>query len=136
MGNTFQTSSVAKPKAAPSDFAAGIREGIIAAILAFGLFVLIVGFKTEQNINNELVLVQRWGLLFILVALSGIGRFLHRAFPGAVYGQAEQSRETCVCKRRSFFLPQEFLEARNPVSVYLSGADCRDTWVSGLTEMG
>ena len=80
MANTFQTSSVAAPKAAPSDFAAGIREGIIAAILAFGLFILIVGFKTEQNINNELVLVQRWGLLFILVALSGVGRFLHRAF--------------------------------------------------------
>lgn len=80
MANVFQTSSVAVPKPAPSDFAAGIREGIIAAILAFGLFVLIVGFKTEQNINNELVLVQRWGLLFILVALSGVGRFLHRAF--------------------------------------------------------
>lgn len=66
--------------ARPSDFVAGIKEGLMAAALAVGLFVLIIGFRTDQNINNELVLVTRWPLFFTLVVLSGVGRFLHRAF--------------------------------------------------------
>ncbi|TMU96053.1 high-affinity branched-chain amino acid ABC transporter permease LivM [Brucella haematophila] len=61
-------------------FGRAIREGIIAGLLALGLFVLIIGFKTEQNINNELVLVQRWGALAVMVALAAAGRFLFVAF--------------------------------------------------------
>ena len=38
------------------------------ALIAFGLFVLLIGLKTDQNIRNELILVQRWGLLAIVVA--------------------------------------------------------------------
>ncbi|MDH7788457.1 branched-chain amino acid transport system permease protein [Ochrobactrum sp. 19YEA23] len=61
-------------------FGRAIREGIIAGLLALGLFVLIIGFKTEQNINNELVLIQRWGALAVMVALAAAGRFLFVAF--------------------------------------------------------
>ncbi|HWT62225.1 MAG TPA: high-affinity branched-chain amino acid ABC transporter permease LivM [Ochrobactrum sp.] len=52
-----------------------IREGIIAGLVALGLFCLIIGFKTEQDINNQLVLIQRWGLLAVMVAIAAIGRF-------------------------------------------------------------
>ena len=41
------------------------------ALIALGLFVLLIGLKTDQNIHNELVLVQRWGLLAALVLLAG-----------------------------------------------------------------
>ncbi len=61
-------------------FGRAIREGFFAGLLALGLFCLIIGFKTDQNINNELVLVQRWGALVVMVALAAVGRFLFVAF--------------------------------------------------------
>lgn len=61
-------------------FGRAIREGFFAGLLALGLFCLIIGFKTDQNINNELVLQQRWGALAVMVALAAIGRFLFVAF--------------------------------------------------------
>ncbi|KXF76303.1 branched-chain amino acid ABC transporter permease [Paramesorhizobium deserti] len=63
-----------------SAFSSAIREGVIAGIIAFFLFVLIIGFRTDQNISNELVLDQRWGLLFTMVAIAAVGRFLFKAF--------------------------------------------------------
>jgi branched-chain amino acid transport system permease protein len=56
------------------------REAVITGIIAFGLFFLVIGFRTDQNINNELVLAQRWGLLAIFVAVAAIGRFIFAAF--------------------------------------------------------
>ena len=61
-------------------FGRAIREGFFAGLLALGLFCLIIGFQTDQNINNELVLEQRWGALAILVVISAVGRFLFIAF--------------------------------------------------------
>ena len=57
-----------------------IREGLYAGLIAFGLFVLLVGLKTDQNIRNELVIVQRWGLLAIMVAIAAVGRFAYIAY--------------------------------------------------------
>jgi branched-chain amino acid transport system permease protein len=54
----------------------GIKEALFAAIISFGMFVLYVGLKTDQNISNELVIVQRWGLLAIFVAIAAVGRFV------------------------------------------------------------
>ncbi|MDM9626053.1 high-affinity branched-chain amino acid ABC transporter permease LivM [Rhizobium sp. S152] len=53
----------------------GIKEAIFAAVISFGMFVLYVGLGTQQNISNELVVVQRWGLLAIFVAIAAVGRF-------------------------------------------------------------
>jgi len=53
----------------------GLTEALFAAVLSFGMFVLYVGLKTDQNINNELIIVQRWGLLAIFVSVAAIGRF-------------------------------------------------------------
>lgn len=57
-----------------------LREAAYAGIISFGLFVLFIGLKTDQNIHNELVLVQRWGLLAIVVAITMVGRFAYIAF--------------------------------------------------------
>ncbi|OCJ15057.1 branched-chain amino acid ABC transporter permease [Rhizobium sp. AC44/96] len=54
----------------------GIKEALFAAVISFGMFVLYVGLKSDQNINNELIIVQRWGLLAVFVAIAAIGRFL------------------------------------------------------------
>jgi branched-chain amino acid transport system permease protein len=56
------------------------REALYAGLIAFGMFVLLIGLKTDQNIRNELVLVPRWGLLAIMVALTMAGRFAYIAY--------------------------------------------------------
>ena len=66
--------------AAETPIKRGIREALYAGAIAFGLFVLLVGLKTDQNIRNELILVQRWGLLAIIVILVMAGRFLYVAY--------------------------------------------------------
>jgi branched-chain amino acid transport system permease protein len=57
-----------------------LKEAGWAGIIAFGLFLLLVGLKTDQNIHNELILTTRWGLLIILVGLTMVGRFVFSAF--------------------------------------------------------
>lgn len=58
----------------------GIREACYAGVISFGLFFLLIGVKTDQNIRNELILVQRWGTLAVIVALVMAGRFLMVAY--------------------------------------------------------
>ena len=65
------------PEGAGSNLMArALREAFYAGLVALGLFVLFVGLKTDQNILNELILVQRWGLLAIFVVIAAVGRFL------------------------------------------------------------
>src|SRR5882672_3712519 len=54
-----------------------LRETAITALLAFGLFLPLIGFNTVQNIRNELVLETRWPLLFAIVAIIAGLRLLH-----------------------------------------------------------
>jgi branched-chain amino acid transport system permease protein len=63
-----------------NSFAAAIRESLFAGLISLGLFIMLVGLKTDQNIRNELVIQQRWGLLASLVALTMAGRFLYVFF--------------------------------------------------------
>jgi branched-chain amino acid transport system permease protein len=53
----------------------GIREAFFSGMISLGLFVLFVGLGTQQNINNELIIVQRWGVLAFFVAVAAVGRF-------------------------------------------------------------
>ena len=53
-----------------------LRESGLAALIAFGLFLPLIGFNTVQNINNELVLETRWFLLLVMVATIAVLRFL------------------------------------------------------------
>lgn len=73
-------------------YARAVREAIYAGAIAFGLFVLLVGLKTDQNIRNELILVQRWGLLAIVVGLVMIGRFVAIAFVQPAIARAKAQR--------------------------------------------
>jgi branched-chain amino acid transport system permease protein len=58
------------------DFMHALRAAALAGLIAFGLFLPLIGFKTVQNISNQLVLETRWPLLFALVAIIAGMRFL------------------------------------------------------------
>src|SRR5450830_1435530 len=59
------------------DVARALREAGVTALLAFGLFLPLIGFETAQNIRNELILETRWPLLFAIVAIVGVGRLAY-----------------------------------------------------------
>ncbi|CAN7393135.1 high-affinity branched-chain amino acid ABC transporter permease LivM [Agrobacterium genomosp. 3] len=60
----------------PSLMATAVKEGLIAGVVSFGMFILYIGIITYQDINNQLIWGTRWGLLAIFVAVAAIGRFL------------------------------------------------------------
>ena len=76
MANTMSN----QDNAAGNLTARAFREALYAGVIALGLFILFIGLKTDQNIPNELVLVQRWGLLAIFVILAMVGRFIMVAY--------------------------------------------------------
>jgi branched-chain amino acid transport system permease protein len=59
------------------DTVAALRDAAITTLLAFGLFLPLIGFQTVTNIRNELVLDTRWRLLFGIVAAVGVARLAY-----------------------------------------------------------
>src|SRR6476619_5916108 len=59
------------------DLVRALREAAITALIAFGMFLPLIGFNTVQNIHNELVLETRWPLLAALVGIITVGRCIH-----------------------------------------------------------
>jgi branched-chain amino acid transport system permease protein len=57
------------------DVAAALRDAALTALIAFGLFLPLVGFQTITDIRNTLVLNTRWPLLAGLVAFVAVTRF-------------------------------------------------------------
>ncbi len=88
-----------------SNIAIALREAMYAGLISFGLFFLFIGLKTDQNISNELILVQRWGLLAIVVALVMVVRFLFVAFvfPETERRKAEKAKQAAVVSEPGFF---------------------------------
>ena len=80
------------------------REAFYAGAISLGLFVLFIGLRTDQNISNELILVQRWGLLAIVVAAVAVGRFLYVAYavPAMERSKAEKAQAPAVAVEPGF----------------------------------
>jgi branched-chain amino acid transport system permease protein len=73
--------SVASPDAAVSrtpriDVVAALKSAAITALVSFVLFLPLIGFKTVQNMRNELELETRFPLLLTMVALITAARLL------------------------------------------------------------
>jgi len=69
MASAAQDRRVDKPRA--------LRDAGVTALLAFGLFLPLIGFQTVTNIRNDLILTTRWPLLFAVVAIVGLGRLAY-----------------------------------------------------------
>ena len=59
------------------DLARTLRDAGFTALLAFGLFLPLIGFQTVTDIRNDLILATRWPLLFAIVTLVGGGRLAY-----------------------------------------------------------
>jgi branched-chain amino acid transport system permease protein len=79
-------------------FPRAVREALIVGAIAFGLFFLLIGLRSDQNIRNELILLQRWGLLAVLVAITMAVRFAMIMF---VEPWAEQRKALKAAAKRA-----------------------------------
>src|SRR3989304_1334290 len=57
------------------DLVGALKDAAIAAFVAFGLFSLVLGLRTEQGTTGALELIPRPGLLFSAVVAVTVGRF-------------------------------------------------------------
>jgi branched-chain amino acid transport system permease protein len=57
-----------------TDFAHALKDAGLAGLIAFGLFLPLIGFRAVQDIHNELVIETRWPLLTAFVVLAMAGR--------------------------------------------------------------
>ncbi len=69
-GEVAAITMAARPKVA----AAAVKDAAITALIAFGLFFMLVGLRTDVGTSGGLVLRQRWGEVAILVVLAFFGR--------------------------------------------------------------
>ncbi|WVT72413.1 high-affinity branched-chain amino acid ABC transporter permease LivM [Sinorhizobium chiapasense] len=120
--------------------ARALRESVFAGLITLGLFVLFVGLKTDQNIRNELILTQRWGLLAIFVIIAMVGRFLMVAYvqPWLAQRKAAKAAAPEVAKEESFFsrnfsrIAIVALILYPPVIVALTGIQGSLKWVDNF----
>jgi branched-chain amino acid transport system permease protein len=59
------------------DTAHALKDAAATALLAFGLFLPLVGFETITDVRNDLILTTRWPLLLTVVAVIGAGRLAY-----------------------------------------------------------
>ena len=59
------------------DAAGALRDAAFTGLLAFALFLPLIGFLTSVNGSNELILTTRLPLLFAFVAIASAGRFAY-----------------------------------------------------------
>ncbi len=62
------------PLESHTDIAHALKEAGVAGLIAFGMFVPLIGLHTVQDIHNDLVLETRWPLLAAFVVLAMAGR--------------------------------------------------------------
>jgi branched-chain amino acid transport system permease protein len=60
----------------PPRYLAAAKEAAIAAAVAFGLFALMVGIRTDQGPTSALVITTRFGAVAELVAVTFVGRLV------------------------------------------------------------
>jgi branched-chain amino acid transport system permease protein len=84
------------PAAARVDLVRALKSTAVTALVAFALFLPLIGFNTVQNIRNELVLEMRWPLLFVFVAIAAAGSLFN-----ALVLEPWRARRAHVVRRES-----------------------------------
>ncbi len=114
--------AVSEPgKAEAPLFVRALKEGLFTGLITLGLFSLYIGFRTDQDISNSLIIYGRPGLLAIFVAVAAVGRFLLVMFYQPWSAARKESRAQVpvheIEKRPSFF-HKHFLKIALAVLVF------------------
>ena len=128
--------------AAESDIARAFKDAGFWALVAFGLFLPLIGFRAVPDIRNELTLETRWPLLFAFVAIVAAGRLLHNLFIAPL----QERRRRGVAARPAVGVPHwsarlgsvlapsfiGFALAYPAIAVWLAGAGSAVKWIDNF----
>ena len=78
------------------DFAGALKRAALAALVAFGLFSLLVGIRTDTGPGGALELTARFETLAVLVAIAFVGVFL-REPKWCEYAQVNSAPSRKIC---------------------------------------
>jgi len=127
---------------AETDIARAFKDAGFWALVAFGLFLPLIGFRTVQDIHNEVTLETRWPLLFGFVAIIAAGRLLHNLVI-APWRERRGQRLAVptaagVQRRRSLFAGAfapcaiGFVLAYPAIAIWLAGAGGAAKWLDNF----
>jgi branched-chain amino acid transport system permease protein len=83
-----------------------IRDTLFTGVIALGLFILLIGFKTDQNIRNELILLPRPLLLAIFVISAMVIRYLIETVAKPYFAARRAEKAAVIVDANA---PQSFL---------------------------
>lgn len=78
------------------DIGATVKDAIVSALIMFGLSIPILALRTEQNMENRLILEPRWSYVWIACGIVFVGRILLSIFVwnrGAKIAKKEKGAE-------------------------------------------
>ncbi len=96
----------ANSTSSPVDGSKAIKDALFTGLMAFGLFVLLIGFKTDQNIRNELILLNRPMLLAIFVVAAMAIRYFIDTVAKPYFARRRAEKAALVVDANA---PQSFL---------------------------
>ena len=81
-----------------------LGDAAFTGVVAFGLFLPLIGFETITNIRDELILTTRWPLLFAFVAITAAGRFTYSVVLAPwLRARARKPAKAAASRWRSYF---------------------------------
>jgi branched-chain amino acid transport system permease protein len=82
--------------AAPTRLFLAMKDAALGALLTIALCFPVVALRTEQDINNQLILQPRWSWVFIAAAVVFVGRFLVVLWQGRTRADAKPRRASAL----------------------------------------
>jgi branched-chain amino acid transport system permease protein len=127
-----------------AEFIVALGDACRTGVIAFGLFLPLIGFLTAVNGSNQLYLATRWPLLFAVVAVVAASRFVYclvvlpwlkrRAErPAAAPAPADRMQRWRAFAARSFIPAVIGFVIAYPAIVYFTaGADGGQKWIDNF----
>src|SRR4029079_18364310 len=94
------------------DLARALKDAGLTALMAFGLFLPLVGFLTVSHIRNALVLETRFRFLLIVVAIIAAGRLLF-----TLIVEPWSARRRALASHRPLALHRSFTRVFTPFAI-------------------
>jgi len=131
------------PSPASEHVTSAFKDAGFWALVAFGLFLPLIGFRTVQDIRNEVALETRWPLLFGFVAIIAAGRLLQNLVVAPWHARRRerlaQMHATTGGARRSDFRTAAFAHYAigfvliyPALAVWLAGASGAVKWIDNF----
>jgi len=127
---------------AENNLARAFKDAGFWTLVAFWLFLPLIGFRTVQDIHNEVALETRWPLLFAFVAIVAVGRLLHNLVIAPWLERRSQrlaARAAASVPRRTSPLADAFAPAGiafvlvyPALAVWLAGAGGAAKWIDNF----